>query len=65
MINPILNVVRNLAIHSNKLRNKEKDNKKRNKKIFGNNLKDSYVVGVEIIYNKFNKKKQILIIKVV
>lgn len=65
MINPTLNVVISLVIHSNKLKDKEKNNKKRNKKIVGNNLKDLYVVEVEITFNKFNKKKQMLTYKVV
>ena len=65
MINPILNVVISLVIHSNKLKDKEKNNKKRNKKIVGNNLKDLYVVEVEITFNKFNKKTQMLTYKVV
>lgn len=65
MINPTLNVVRNLVIHSNKLKDKEKNNKKRNKKIVGKNLKGWYVVEVEITFNKFNKKKQMLKYKVV
>lgn len=65
MINPILNVVISLVIHSNKLKDKEENNKKRNKKIVGNNLKDLYVVEVEITFNKFNKKKQMLTYKVV